>query len=75
VRSGAGERAHRGENAEAGEEAEEGVQKDTLALTRRILGTGTVGTEGDPVGCWVEEGLVILLFVDDVWIYPMSGLS
>lgn len=50
ARGGAGEEAHRTEDGEAGQEADHCVEENLASLTRGIQGTGTVRTEGDPVG-------------------------
>jgi hypothetical protein len=51
VRGGTGERPHRGEEDEADTDGDGGVEGDLPALVGGRLGTGTVGTEGDPVCC------------------------
>lgn len=38
------------EDSEAAGENESGVEEEVLALTGRVEGTGTVGTESNPVG-------------------------
>ena len=46
----AAEGAESGEYGEADDETNAGVEDDLLVLIRGGLGTGAVGTEGDPVG-------------------------
>lgn len=51
ARGRASEGTHRSENGKAGEETDRCVENDLPSLIGGVLGTGTMRTECNPVGC------------------------